>query len=220
MTALMAADDPRHGAYAGAVAHWTETSPLCGPCQKAATRQRKIYRLRAIRGVESRIEATGTHRRIQALVALGYSLNNLDAMLGKSRSYTSAALSRTFLNAPTVAAYRDLYERLCMTRPEGHIAERNRRRAVTEGWPVPLAWDDIDDPNEHPTGWQRTEPRGGGWSTRDRHDELDDLLDRGAWLSEACRVLDVTADGLERWAERHGRRQDFVRLRDREKGAA
>ena len=44
------------------------------------------------------------------------------------------------------------------TRPDGPRADRARHTARINGWPPPLAWDDIDDPDETPTGH---EPRRG-----------------------------------------------------------
>lgn len=45
---------------------------------------------------------------------------------------------------------RDVYDRLSMTLPTTHFANRTRAHAEKMGWPPPLAWDDIDDPNERP----------------------------------------------------------------------
>ena len=53
---------------------------------------------------------------------------------------------------------RDLYERLCMTRwePEDPWGRGKstlaRKTAEARSWAPPLAWDDIDDPNEVPQG--------------------------------------------------------------------
>lgn len=108
----------------------------------------------------SPIEATGTVRRIQALVAightltaianeLGWTLQNLSKMVhAGSTPYAARVEVRT---AQAVAA---VYDRWSMTVPTGWVAERARRHAANQGWPPPLAWDDdhVDDPMATPTG--------------------------------------------------------------------
>ena len=77
-----------------------------------------------------------------------------------------------------------------------------------------LAWDDIDDPHEQPTGWAYT-PRG----PHDRDELLTDLVESGAGLTAALGALNLSRDALERWAERHDRRSDYVTLARRESPA-
>ena len=74
--------------------------------------------------------------------------------------WDKVAQQRTFPPGPkrlwrAALAIHTAYDRLSMTRPEGTRADTARRRARHLGWPPPLAWDDIDDPDETPTGHHR-----------------------------------------------------------------
>ena len=107
----------------------------------------------------------GTGRRIRALVALGWTYRALARETGISGTHLSdiaRALPRARVGGLTATRIHTHYDRLSMTRPEGPGAERARRTARQHGWPPPLAWDDIDDPDETPTGH---EPRRGKATT-------------------------------------------------------
>lgn len=110
------------------------------------------------------IDATGTHRRIQALVAAGWSLSKIALRLGVQPANMSTTMSRTRLYASTVRAVRGLYDELwdCPS-PAGTPGERAARTqayrfAAERGWAPPLAWDDetIDDPEARPSGVRRS----------------------------------------------------------------
>lgn len=99
----------------------------------------------------ARTDGTGTIRRLRALVALGHTAQDL----GDRLPLHTEALRRTInvggrVTGVLARATRDLYEELSSVRPEGWTANRCRRMAVSKGWVPPLAWDDIDDPNEQP----------------------------------------------------------------------
>ena len=98
----------------------------------------------------------GTGRRIRALVALGWTYKALKRETGISDTHLSDIArqmpGRGTPGGVTAATIRTTYDRLSMTRPEGTRADTARRRARHLGWPPPLAWDDIDDPDETPTG--------------------------------------------------------------------
>lgn len=51
----MEPDDPRHGTYAGALAHCKDDEKLCGPCETARYRENKKAELRRSRGILNRI---------------------------------------------------------------------------------------------------------------------------------------------------------------------
>lgn len=51
----MRADDPRHGTYAGALAHYRSGVPTCEPCATAARRHTKLAKIRLDRGIRNRI---------------------------------------------------------------------------------------------------------------------------------------------------------------------
>jgi len=159
------------------------------------------------------IDATGTRRRVQALYALGWTWDALAAEMGVRKGSVwrlahGAHCTDRGVYRETAAAVVALFERLCMTRPEGWVADRARNVAIRNGWVPPLAWDNIDDPSEQPTDWQYRAPT--------RAELLDDLDERGAGISEVMQALDITRQSLERWCVRNGRWETFVRLRDRE----
>ncbi len=206
---MLRADDPRHGLYAGAVAHWREGSPLCGACKLAATRRRKLNRLRVFQGNPSSVPALGTVRRIRALQALGWSFPQIAEAAGLSaRTLHNPTHRGTWVLRTTADAVDKAYEALSMTRPDGPYAERCRAAAARKGWPPPLAWTNIDDPNEQPTDWAYTEPT--------RAELLAELDDHGANLTEVCRRLGVGREALGKWASRHGMAATFSRLVARE----
>ena len=106
------------------------------------------------------VDATGTRRRLQALVAIGWPL----ARLGEQLDRTTAAVARSMrnprVNAATARAVADLYDQLSVkTPPQATPTEQaasNRARAYAErrGWLPPLAWDDIDnDPEPDESSW-------------------------------------------------------------------
>lgn len=120
---------------------------MCGSCRRAKTRYEKV---RLLAGGHLKVSSLGTRRRIQALRALGYSLDNL-AQAGGWQSYHAAfkypMVSET-ITAGTAERVAALYERLSMTLATGPRADQLRAAAQRNGWLVPLAWDDIDNDPE------------------------------------------------------------------------
>lgn len=105
------------------------------------------------------VDSTGAVRRIQALVALGWSLSKIAGRLGILRSnFTALAHGRTSITVAHDKAVRALYDEWSMQIPpqdewRGKIAaSRSRNYAKANGWLPPLAWDDelIDDPTVAP----------------------------------------------------------------------
>lgn len=155
-------EDPRHGKYAGAVAHWLENGERpCDDCARAEWRYRKTRKLRHLRGDLPTVSSTGTIRRIEALFALGWSGPKVAEAAGISVATIRAARYHKVatVHAATARAIVRAYDTLSMSRPEGHYADRARRMAQRKGWLPPLAWDDdsIDDPAAKPLG--TTAPR-------------------------------------------------------------
>jgi hypothetical protein len=121
----------------------------------------KILRVRATDenlSPRTLVDATGTHRRIQALIANGWPRVKLAEQFDFDRNAVGRCLSRSRVYASTAAAVRDLYDRLWDVPPpendrwEASAAETARREAARKGWVKPLAWDDstIDDPSALP----------------------------------------------------------------------
>lgn len=109
------------------------------------------------------VDATATRRRLQALIACGYSKSRLAARLGVQPSnfhHTDASQ----VTAATARAVAALYDELWDVPPDEstHHARvsvsRARNYARARGWAPPMAWDDesIGDPAAGPAeDWER-----------------------------------------------------------------
>lgn len=132
----------------------------CTPCRAHANaRARRRRQLRAYgRWQAVHVPAVGTQRRLQALVAIGWSQSKLAAHIGTSQANIWNFL---FRGAPTVR--RDTHERVARlyaelwnTAPEHggwrslNAYNRSRNYAAARGWLPPAAWDDIDTDPEPP----------------------------------------------------------------------
>lgn len=156
----MSPDDPRHGTYAGSIGHYQTKTPSCQPCRDAAAayRRKRRARLYLARTDTLSVPAIGSMRRLQALVALGHRMEDIDDQVGIARGGTSLFLrTRTpeqMIHAGTAERIAKAYARMCMTVPDYPLSVRARAYAVRRRWSVPLAWDDstIDDPNARPHG--------------------------------------------------------------------
>ncbi len=113
------------------------------------------------------VDATGTRRRLRALVALGWPLKHLQLRLGFSTrtvwllAGSTASDEAALVNVRTRDAVRRLYDDLSLTIPApGRATTRARNIAGARGWPPPLAWDDdlIDDPAATPADCATTAP--------------------------------------------------------------
>ena len=149
----MTPDDPRHGAPRGYAAHRREKETACDPCLRAAALYDNQLRLEKMAGRGSRrIPATGTARRIQALVAIGYTYVDLAEEFGWSHDMPMRLATRkSHVLRSTAERVAEVYDRFHMT-PQTGTRRANYARSVARkhGWSPPLAWDDIDDPNEPP----------------------------------------------------------------------
>ncbi|WP_254781640.1 helix-turn-helix domain-containing protein [Modestobacter sp. DSM 44400] len=112
----------------------------------------------ANRASHSRVDATGTRRRLQALIATGWAPELLAAQLGRRPNSLNRSMTSPSVTARTAQDVVDLYERLWNTPPPRGTGEQRaaanaaRAHAAAQGWEPPLAWDDIDaDPTPQPT---------------------------------------------------------------------
>jgi transcriptional regulator with XRE-family HTH domain len=108
-------------------------------------------------GARVPIDGTGTRRRLQALVAKGWSQSELARRLGTGRANFGGTITRGLVYAGTHRAALALYDELWRLDPEHHgvparWAEQARAIAADHQWAPPGAWDDdqIDDPAAHP----------------------------------------------------------------------
>lgn len=105
------------------------------------------------------VDATGTRRRLQGLVAMGRSLRSLADRLGMSpRQLRELIHGDGGCTARTARAVGRLYDELCLVLPPTDTAAqrsgvtRAKAWAAGRGWVPPLAWDDdtIDYPDAVP----------------------------------------------------------------------
>jgi hypothetical protein len=119
----------------------------CAECRDAHRIYRK--RLREGRQPAAKVRSLGTARRLQALAALGYSFRDLAAHLAVTPRRVSdmAGPRDPYVLRETAALVAEVFERLAATPGSSRYALTVARRS---GWLPPLAWDDIDDPDEVP----------------------------------------------------------------------
>ncbi|MFF7067345.1 helix-turn-helix domain-containing protein [Streptomyces pseudovenezuelae] len=99
------------------------------------------------------ISALGTVRRLQALVAAGWSQEHLAVELDMSSTNVSRLINGDAVIVRTARRVRDLYDLLWNVDPGQHGARpddvtRTKARAATAGWAPVGAWDEdtLDDP--------------------------------------------------------------------------
>ena len=119
-----------------------------------AERLLRVHVSTANRAPRSHLDATGTRRRLQALVAIGWTPSRLAAEMGRSTPELRRSMTSARVTATTAQQVRDLYERLWDVRPphatsaQRAAIDTSRAYARRHGWLPPLAWDDIDtDPH-------------------------------------------------------------------------
>lgn len=113
------------------------------------------------------VDGTGTRRRLEALIARGWSQSSLARQLGMFPGNFGRTLRSEAVYASTARAVRELYERLWDTPPpestrfeKGSVA-RARAYAQRNGFAPPLAWDEetIDDPDATPAVAEPERPK-------------------------------------------------------------
>lgn len=138
--------------------------------------------------VVGHVDPTGTRRRIQALVACGWTLAEIERHTGVRRRTLSRALTHDIFAATRTAvavAYEALWDQ--PTPAETARDRQNRGRSLAkariEGWLPPLAWDDdtIDRPDAKPYRGRRD-----GWPELG---EVQWLLDSGESTHQIARRM-------------------------------
>ena len=150
------------------------------------------------------IPAEASRRRLQALAAIGWSLGALTERFGVPTMTLSVIRGgKTESIQPAVAArIREMYA-------EAHMdpgpSARTRTLAAEDGWAPPLAWNDIDDPDETPDFG--AQPSKGA--------DLDEwlfLVRGGVDPLEASERIGVLISSILRTAERTPGREEVARL--------
>lgn len=103
------------------------------------------------------VPSIGARRRIQALLALGWTHDELTARCGINTALKLSQRSHHLLRRVHLQI-KALYDELSMT---PGTSSQTRARAHRSGYAPPLAWDDdtIDDPNARPKGIGKTDRR-------------------------------------------------------------
>jgi hypothetical protein len=203
----MSPDDPRHGTPQGRPAHIRAGEPVCDACRDAnALYQRRYRKTRALYGDRS-VDATGTRRRVQALSVLGWSTTQIAERIGMVQNQLWMTTQQDVVYKSTAARVAEIYEALSMTVPpatttgERISVSRTRSHALRAGWAPPLAWNNIDDPNEMPD-----------WGGAD-DDEIDAVVVER--LVAGRRIPSTHAEKLEamrRWLAAGGSERSFCIL--------
>jgi len=159
------------------------------------------------------VGGAGTRRRVQALVAAGWSQAQLAGQLVTLPGRVGALLREERVTAGKAAAVRGLYERLWnQPPPEGNhrariAASRARNYAAARRWAPPMAWDDeeLDKPDGRPAkGWRRTS--GTRRPAAELAEDAAEFFRQDHTRQQAAVRLGVTAGGLERAIGRTRRR--------------
>ncbi len=148
--------DHKHGATATC---YTAHRCRCEECTNANSEAHYYRRHMRAAGrqhaLQHTVDARGTRRRLQALVALGWSATRIATRLDVTHDQIFHWLAAERVTNTTEARVTALYERMSATAPPtatyGDRISRTRARnhAARQGWAPPLAWDDIDT-DEHP----------------------------------------------------------------------
>lgn len=153
------------------------------------------------------VDAVGTRRRIQSLAWVGWSIPQLAARAGIDKQSLHRAIRHDQATAATATAIRNLYDQLWNVAPSvpdkyaATAITRTRNRACRQGWHPPMAWDDIDDPNETPTATTAIRLS----RTEYCISTTTDLLAFGVCPDEIAHRLNIQPSSLQRILHRAGR---------------
>lgn len=133
----------------------------CEDC-RAAKRDYNFWRIHMIAAgradvIDRLVPATGTRRRIQALMTVGWSQSALSHHIGHRQTRISEWLRADTVRGSTHHRVAAVYEELSDTIPDTTTTRQrmsvNRTRALAarNGWARPIDWDDIDNDPAPPT---------------------------------------------------------------------
>jgi transcriptional regulator with XRE-family HTH domain len=142
------------------------------------------------------VPATGTVRRLRALMLAGWPASVLAAELGyQTNALRRLVTSGQFTPAPAAAAVIALYGRLW---DKPGPSERTSGNAGRRGWAPAMAWDDdtIDDPAAGPQGI-RPARRGSYGRAADVAEDAEELISWGLTPAQAAERLGISRDSLD-----------------------
>ncbi len=210
-----------YGKYADNPAHPEHRPPRKQVRRDAAA---KLLAVRVEVADGALVDGTGVRRRLQALVAIGWSQTRLAGLLGVTVPNLSKVIhGEGQIRKSTVAAVHRIYEQCWRAAPvpvsrfEQAGITRATGVAAQYGWVPPMAWDDdtIDDPFATPD-LGASVPAGPA-----RVENALDLLAKGESPAHIARRLGVTVSTLAQSIRRYapGRAAAFECERKREKAA-
>lgn len=170
------------------------------------------------------ISGVGTARRLQALVAIGWTQKELARRIGWSQKNMTILVhgGARMVEAKTVRAVRALYDELWDQPQDGDFGSRVARRlAENNGWVSPLGWDDedIDDPTKEPAIMEPVPRNGGGAHVYVHYNDVIHLLDGGVGYGEVLARMNIQdLQTLRLGLTRRGRRDladQFAKLERR-----
>lgn len=151
-----------------------------------------------------------TRHRIQSLMAAGHPLSWIC-----ERTPGLSAGGRWRRQACVTVGLARAVDRTYRAAPLDGPSRITLVKARNRGIPHPLGWDDPGD-LAMPHNW--TPPACEPYKPTSRADTVRELIERGAGISEACRVLHCTRDALEKWFARHDKLNELHILVGREQG--
>lgn len=154
------------------------------------------------------IDATGSRRRVAAMMRMGWSQRAIARESGLSQTRIHEVMHRDVLGASTVERIRQTFDRIAMTPGP---SKRAAQLAAERGFVTALAWDEdaIDDPAAAPDpSWFITDRRAEiAEDVAERRATVHQLTERGLTAEQIAERLGVTtrtvmrhraARGLER----------------------
>ena len=157
------------------------------------------------------VDGTGTRRRLQALVAVGWPRSQIATRIGMARSNFGKVIQGTGnVYSGTAKAAVALYDELWDQTPTRGRA-RSIRYATLAHWAVPMAWDTetIDDPTAKPDLGEHDNLTGG---KRIHVDDIEFLIDQGLTIEQAAHRLGVVKSTIEHACARGDRRDLLARM--------
>lgn len=139
------------------------------------------------------VPALGSARRIQALIAIGYTKYRIAELTDMHiKTITDIALGYTkVVQAESAKTIADIFNRYHLViPPRDRWTTAARRGALAKGWAIPLAWDEhtIDDPN--------AQPDIGESNKLDWYEEYKELIGFGLSHDKAAERMNLNRDSL------------------------
>jgi len=189
--------DHRHGTVAG----YNRIPCREDCCKLAMARYKKRWAWDQLQGRSRTVSTLGTRRRIESLAWLGWSRTAIAERAGMQATNLARLIYGDTMTAALAARFAALYDELSMTFPTGgaQAIANTRNQARARGAVSPLAWDDIDDPDEQPdTGWKPVHAR----PAAELLAEFEHLTGLGVSAHHAARQLGVSVEAVEKAMER------------------